>query len=377
MNSKRVYILGAGSSISHSNGQFPKINEFFSVANEKGLFDIYDFSQIIEYVKTAIGKNIKIRKSNIDIEDLLTHIEIEIERSALPKLLSIRQEILTFIRKLFIQLTDEISGKKNDYNSFVNSIIKSDTIITFNWDILLDNCFGREKKLSQYEENGIVIGSSDHYNEFIFTLTALAEGTRGYPLPKLPYSQWNVDRGYYIKLHGSVDWFYCANEACRSFRKVYPELDLKNELFCSYCHEELNCMIIPPILNKGYKKYPLIRTLWNLASKEISIADEIVIWGYSLPTTDFYSKWLLRQARRAPIKKLTIINPSLLSKDPSKSTLRIGFVRKYYDIFREQLPKKDLMNSLFLYKNYNDYNFGKDIFEAYGIPEKEEKYSRI
>ncbi len=243
---------------------------------------------------------------------------------------------------------------------------------------MLDNKLGREKILtnskghSRDEEL-----AQTHYHEFFYNLTAKGEDTwRGIEVRE-PYSKWDKEEGFFIKAHGSIDWFYCSNEACRVYRKVFIIDKLENEQHCSYCHEQLDNLIIPPVLNKGYRKYPLIRTLWNLASKEISVADEIVIWGYSMPPTDFYASWLLRQARKAPLKKLIIINPELLSSSRSKNTWSRIFVRKYYDIFREQLLKKDLMNSLFLYKNYNDYNFGKDIFEAYGIHEKAEKYNRL
>jgi hypothetical protein len=387
MSYKRIYILGAGSSIGHSSGSssgqsdemlFPTISEYFDKAQKIGLYKNNDFEKLDSYIKEYFGKNIKSNNSKIDIETILTHIEIEIEKNSSPEYLSIRQEVLTFITKLLIKLSQRVSEKKGDYDLFKEDIQRSDTIITFNWDIMLDNKLGREKFLTNSNSH-----SQDkefeqkHYQEFVYNLTAKGEGTWGGIMVKEPYSKWDKEEGYFIKAHGSIDWFYCSNEACRAYRKVFIIDKLENEQHCSYCHEQLNNLIIPPVLNKGYRKYPLIRTLWNLASKEISVADEIVIWGYSMPPTDFYASWLLRQARKAPLKKLVIINPELLSKGSSKITLSNTFVRKYYDIFRDQLAKKDLMNSLFLYKNYKGYRLSQVIFKAYGIIDKAERYNRL
>ncbi len=335
-----------------------------------------DFNQIIEYVKSAVGKDIKNRNSNIDIEDLLTHIDIEIERSSSPKLTSVRQEMLTFIRRLLIQLSEKLSKSKRDYDNFVDSIEKSDTIVTFNWDILLDNCLGRESSI-QSNGKSTRFDSMCHYLNFIQSLTVYAEGNLNDKTPQLPYAHWSADKGYYIKVHGSIDWFYCANETCSYYRKVIPVLDLKHNLYCPYCHEELSCMIIPPILNKGYRIYPLVRTLWNLASKEISTAEEIVIWGYSLPPTDFYAKWLLRQARQSSFKKLTLINPEVVSTSKGEATWGISFIRRFFDIYRDIVRKDTLFDSLFLYKDYNDYGSKVDIFESLSIPNKIEKYKNL
>jgi hypothetical protein len=73
-------------------------------------------------------------------------------------------------------------------------------------------------------------------------------------------------------------------------------------------------MIIPPVLKKEYRQYPLIRRIWNIASKEIESADEIIIWGYSLPPTDFLVFGLLRQARDKSLKRLILINPNIVRR---------------------------------------------------------------
>lgn len=374
MNSKRIFVLGAGSSIGHSNGLFPSILNFFASAKKLQLHKTDGYSQIADYAQRIIGKNISTSGQNIDIEAFLTHIEIEIERSPSPELLSIRQEILSFIRKLLIGLSEKISKKKGEYNKLVTNISKSDTILTYNWDLLLDNLLGREDVLGgTYGKSNKKSIKSNHYNDFINNFTAIGEGTWGGISVKKPYDHWDIDKGYFIKAHGSIDWFYCSNEACRAYRKVFPVFNPDHDQHCSECHEQLDCLIIPPVLNKGYRNYPLIRVLWNLAAKEISIANEIVVWGYSLPPTDFYTSWLLRQARKAPLERLIIINPGVVTKARSKTTLSITFIRKFYDILRGKISK----DSILLFESLDDYYSDRDIYQVHNISKQLSSYSNL
>jgi len=85
---KTVFILGAGASISHSKGDFPSYNEFFSKAKTLGLINKRESGKIFkkyeglkEYILNVIGEDILNEKNKIDIERLMTFIDIEIENS--------------------------------------------------------------------------------------------------------------------------------------------------------------------------------------------------------------------------------------------------------------------------------------------------------
>jgi len=357
MSYKRIFILGAGSSIGH-NAEFPSINQFFSKAKEERLYNNKSFNHLHEYIRKYFGEDIKTSETKLNIEDVLSSIDIDIERTVTPELLLIKKEALNLIRKLLIKLQQNNSIKNGQYHDLKSTIkeSKADTVITFNWDIMLDDILGREEVLDS--NNGKK--KEKRYEQFYFKYTAISEVTLSGL--SIPYENLDTVDGCYIKLHGSIDWFYCSNEACRLYNKVFPVMHPGKELNCSNCHEDANCMIVPPTINKHYRQYPIIRTLWNLASKEISRADEIVIWGYSLPPTDFYSSWLLRQARKKPLAKLTIINPEVIKKENKSSiVLDISFIKRFYDLFGDVIPKE----SLLLYKSYRDYNDGQDVFKKY------------
>lgn len=371
---KKIFLLGSGSSIGHSKGVFPSILGFFSSAHALGLYGNEATKKIHNYARNLMGRNIFSSRSKIDIEALFTLIEIEIERNPSPKLLLIRLELLKLIQEILICLEDQLPELQSEYNFFIEKLNPLDTIITFNWDILLDNLLSRTEILEGlYKKKKYKNLSAKQYYNFIVRLSAFSESTWSGMTFGHPYEEWNPEIGYYLKAHGSIDWLYCSNEVCRAFRKVFPAINPRVDHFCSECHEQLEFLIIPPVLNKGYRQYPVIRRIWNLAAKEMASVNVLVIWGYSLPPTDFYASWLLRLAREAPLEKLILINPEVISKSKSRTNLRISFIRRYFDLFRQELPKNDIL----LYETYTDYYNDLNVFKKYPLKRQSEAYKNI
>jgi len=362
---KRVYILGAGSSIGHSKGKFPSIEGFFRAARELNYQKGDEFIAIEKFVKKIWGRNILSKQNPINIEELFTHIEIELERSNSPLLLDLHQKFLKLIQKVLLSLENEISGQKGDFNTLVEVehsrpvLRKDDTIITYNWDLLLDNILGRQRCLEN--PNASPTGNIfPQYDNFKVDLSAYSERTWAHLGIEPPYQTWKPKVGYFLKMHGSIDWFYCGNESCRALHKVFPQVDPTQQYLCSECHEPVKFLIIPPILNKAYRQYPLIRKIWNIATQEIRSANEIIIWGYSLPPTDFHSIWLLRQGREAPLQKITIINPEVVTK--TKKNPNTNFINRFKNIFSDKIPQ----GSPILFENFSDFADGNDIKRKFG-----------
>ncbi len=366
---KRVFILGAGSSMGHSKGIFPTIDTFFKVAQSGNLgIDLAgEYKGIVDYIKDRTGRNLLKKPDAFDIEVLFTYLEIELERTASPELIKIREQLLGFIQRVLLGLSNKLKSKDSDFQKFRDHITDDDTVITFNWDLLLDNVFDRLHILEGlYKEDKEIRGVlKSHYHKFIFDFSAFSENTYKHAGITPPYTEWNQGHGYYLKMHGSIDWFHCSNNQCRACLKTFPLLELERPHFCSECHEPLKCLIIPPVLNKGYRQYPLIRRIWNVAAKELSATEEVIIWGYSLPPTDFYASWLLSQARQAPLKRLTIINPSVV-KGKKKIMLNHQFIDRFSEIFRNKLRS----DSICLYENYSDYENRKQVYSKHSIKPK-------
>lgn len=374
MEGKKIFVLGAGASIGNSGGAFPDIKKFFTKARDLELEGSEQFERISNYAKEVFGKNISLSMADIDVEMFFTHLEIDIEKKASPEFFQLRRDFLFIIQNILVKLGIKINRSDGDYSSLLNVLKKSDTIITFNWDVTLDDILGRKEILSPCQRtNNTFQSHSKHYENFVYELSALGEHTMGGLCYREPYKIWEGEKGFLLKAHGSIDWLYCSNESCRAFRKVFPVHGPSDIHYCFECHEQVDYLLIPPILNKLYRQYPLIRKIWNLAEREISIAREIIVWGYSLPPTDFYASWLLRQGRSSFLKSLSIINPSVVSKKSKNIAFSPSFVRRFYDIFRDIIAK----DSIYLYENFQDYIEGKEIFKKYDIGEKSYKLKRL
>ena len=327
---KRIFLLGAGSSIGHSAGIFPSITGFFSKANELNLQSGDDFILLAEYALKILGRNIFVARDSTDVESFFTHIEIELERNLSPDLIKVRLRLLRLIQDVLISLEKKVKDNTGEYILLVSQIDQSDTIITFNWDLLLDNYLSR-KEILEHRYNKKKLGNLEnaHYDQFLMALSGFGEQTWQGLSVQSPYESWSPEKGFYLKAHGSIDWSYCSNDVCRASRKVFPILKPSKTHYCFECHEPLDILIIPPVLNKGYRQYPIIRKLWNLAAREMVTVNELIIWGYSLPPTDFYASWLLRQAREAPLDKLVLINPEVVSKTTKKVSLGVTFITDF------------------------------------------------
>jgi hypothetical protein len=181
------------------------------------------------------------------------------------------------------------------HSRLANSMERGDAVISFNYDILMDNALRNSNKITD----------------------------SGYLLPLQRVS----DNGYWrrpeettsdvtlLKLHGSMNWLHCIN--CNSYLLMRSEKvgswDASHPKFCPNCQEpaSLNRVIVPPMLTKDYSSQP-IDYLWRQAGKCVSRVRDIVILGYSLPPTDFAAEALLRIALLYSLQKeihFTIVNP--------------------------------------------------------------------
>ena len=364
--SKTVYILGAGASYSHSNKEFPLINDIFKVAKKLLVTSLItdintlnpNYGCVEDYIGNKFNKSIFNIKQKLNIEDILTNLEIDIEKTKSNDLQIVRDRIITIILVTFILLDRKsVYYKRNgEYFLFFDRLKDNDTIITYNWDLLLDNILDRERIISNIKnigqvEDGIL---KKQYLRMLMDLSAYRD--LSWDRTSAPYEQYN-SKGYYLKLHGSIDWLYCPNEDCGLYSKVFPVKNVSGEYLiadykCHECSSRMKHLIIPPILNKNYSSFPFVKKLWNIALEELQSADELVIWGYRLPPTDFYNRWLFRQ-KSDKLKKVSIINPECFRNRKNKELRKNNiFLEPFLDIFEAS----KIVPEISYYENYSDYN---------------------
>ena len=364
----KVFIIGAGASKGHTNGDFPVINEFFKVANKLNILSDGGkkikpgYEDLEKYVRENF--NLNILKKDINIEEVMTNLEIDIEKSDSYELIILRNKIINIIRETLNKLSKKPFSEDSEYNLFYKTINNNDTILTYNWDLLLDNVLGREIVVPDFSKI-FELEKKDNLQYLVMweKLTGIRDLTWG--KTDIPYVNYQSE-GYYLKLHGSIDWAYCPNRDCGSYSKVFAVNQLDKKHCCFECGSEVQYLIVPPVLNKDFRNIPFMKKVWNFARNEISMADEIIIWGYSLPPTDFYSKWLFHQVKEN-LKTVSIINPACFKKVKREGKFKyqrnLQFLNPLIEIFQHKTEK----NKLEYYENFKDYYNNIDFYRKYGI----------
>ena len=320
-----VYILGAGASYGETllakndpTGvgarlvTTPLVNGFFKEALFQRLgysahAAAQDFKEAFDYVnflKQPNGVPGTPAWDGFDLEEIFTSVELEREfRGAQSderaRLTIIRNKLVRYIGRIIALCTQGAYGEHT--RRLAESLDVGDSVITFNWDLLLDHeLHPRETQRWQYK------------NFFALVLRDFRFG----PIVFGPYGQ----QGMLLKLHGSFNWYQCTNQLCREaaaltfFESTSLALERLmgiGETICEACGSEMNPLLIPPLLRKPIHDVPMIRSIWGIAKRRLELADNVVVIGFSLPPTDFYASWLLRsvQVSRHEQPRVFVVNP--------------------------------------------------------------------
>jgi hypothetical protein len=254
------------------------------------------------------------------------------------QLIQVIQDTLALVH---IEPPSETTSKY--YGKFVEHLVSSrSSVITFNYDLLLDSLLYQTGKWIGYDGYGADIPSA---------YQALPRPARRSPSDYVPPDA-NRSHMYLLKLHGSINWGVPTLELESDSRLYQDPHGCYHQGFfrgerlgpsplsgSTFGPRELSLsmrfepFLVPPILDKtSLLKNRTLRILWNIARESISNADELIFIGYSLPTTDFASEFLFRQAvKTSKPKKVTAIAPNATGE----------LIERYKSLFGETVQAFD------------------------------------
>jgi hypothetical protein len=170
------------------------------------------------------------------------------------------------------------------------------SIISLNWDILLDNAlhhalnYIHPDPVRDYDPFGVV--------DYCCYVSSLDAGD-----PRIRSGLWSLGcRGYNVKLlklHGSMNWLKCPN--CQRLFIAFGDkaqiLERVGSESCRHClnsgyDNKLADSLVMPTFLKDLSNFQ-IKLVWQNAGVELMEARRLVFIGYSLPHADFEFRQLL------------------------------------------------------------------------------------
>ncbi|MEO7394653.1 MAG: SIR2 family protein [Chitinophagaceae bacterium] len=302
---RTVYFLGAGAS---KQDRFPLTYELkygisWAILKEPSRFrllaehlqylysvddaDLLESSKIWEDIKNRAGAYpTPVHTQVPDVTDFLSTLEWMIREQGsfgpgLNSLVSPHSATgeLALIRDLVVQAlcfclgTYDNSNAGNTTPAFINMVRPEDSIITTNWDLLLDTA-----------------------RDLRFGSQALDYGTSGNVILEYETKPKTNFRPLLLKLHGSLSWRYC--QRCQRLvidPRRYVAGDRVTHAQCE-CTSRFSELIVTPGFVREYKNVHLLN-IWREALLTLAAASQWVFIGYSLPPDDVGIRTLLLKAR--------------------------------------------------------------------------------
>jgi hypothetical protein len=308
-NKKATVILGAGASrgakcFENSILPAPLDADFFALMQrvqhkEKSL------SKFLEFLRAEFGEG-----SCPRMEELFTQLEaldefhqdLQIQRG--PKVRKYEQQLkqfvettATFFRHLFVDGT----GKRlacDYHDSLAQALNADDTIISFNYDCLMDEALARHGGRSWNVTTGYGLNVTGNLGPWDSTVSG--PGRRAANPIRL------------LKLHGSLNW-----KRTNHARPTPTTIRLRADPYVATNRNRTE--IVPPVWDKTIGGDEVFRALWKEARRILPTGPILVVIGYSVPPTDLLSQALIRVAasERASNQKLShliIVNPDADSR---------------------------------------------------------------
>lgn len=363
MKNKTVYILGAGFSIDagaplqsnivedifilqeensylFQNGQIKEFRNFLTntLFIQEELHSKIPLEDIFTPLDRCLADNISFRDLDVvqikKIRELIYHL---IGITLKHKLQDVNKE---YVDKFAKHLFDQCKLRKNKNYSKIDSV----SVISTNWDILLDNSI--KEIIETSRENAVV-----DYCCYISSHNA-DDITVKPGLEILGQGGFNIKL---LKLHGSYNWLQCP----RCLR-VYVEFNEKiavnqfeNKSTCRHCDVNfgskqshiLTSNLIMPTFLKDFSN-PQYKLIWQNAGVELAEATKIVFIGYSLPQADFEMRQLLSRMIREDAE-IEVITKGSLNK---QSTIDL---KERYDVFFGKREPKFFYEGVTHYINNN------------------------
>lgn len=287
-------------------------NHFIHRKSTFNLEEVIGYLEADEYIENIPRNN----NSRLSKEDLVTIIFKTI-LSSLPVLKVLFKEKQLYLCKS--KREDELKYYELS-KKFVNKLTKDDTIISFNYDPIIDYYLINHGNGVPLDYGILLKGYKEPSNESISLL----------------------------KLNGSINWRACPEcqettwlgvnglfETQKTVIKnekdgwIYEIFNTELGYMCKHSkrkHIVKDILILTPTWYKHGYKYEIMQKIWRKASEKLENTTRIIFIGYSLPQTDIAFKYILRSslAKNKNDFSVEVIDPQIQNN-----------AERYLEIFKD------------------------------------------
>lgn len=355
-----VFVLGAGASrpdgVPLQRDILPQIisGGFREIENSEIGSIVIDFIKENFNYNTHSGYYPQLEAVFGFIDYFIQHNESLNSKYTIERIRDIKEYLIKLIHYIVNLQTDKSSHYYNLFWKAVINNVPNSSIITLNYDALLEQAFDFLFKDHCYIDYSIPLMNYEklpelsQYNFWVNPRMPVSVEEKINPIPiKI------------LKLHGSLNWKYCN---CCSQTLLTPwdrKIDLNRGKFLGYTYPgkeeyeyrcpidgtEFRTLIIPPSYLKTML-HPVISQLLGEAAREIRATKKIVFIGYSLSDSDLHIKALFKK-NIDPEIEVVVINPK------QKESLEMSYkslskkAKFIYSTFEELLEDTTLSQSIF------------------------------
>jgi SIR2-like domain len=326
-----VYILGAG--FSYDAG-LPLINNFLqkmastrdTLEQNGSTTDVQVIEKVFEFRHRAKGVCEETTLNPENIEDLFSLASASVD-----------DEINKYVRKS-IALTLNESSKENPLNKIIFVInkngVNSETIQMSNYYDYYSQVIHGKYLNNCEQKNTVITFNYDTLLEEALKRSKL-EFTYGFEVGDMEYVNCNNTENclQILKLHGSLNW--------SDKNKIYENYDLLSK-------SDEDVLIIPPTWNKVFNE--IFLKVWKNAVNALTDATRIIIIGFSVPPTDVHFKFLIAAGlqNNISLRKFIFVNPSLKNNVEAKK-----LKDNIFKVLRKRLVEQGKIE--FVDKTTNEY----------------------
>jgi hypothetical protein len=307
--------------------QIPLTEHFFDAKSLYGKPEDVeqDYAGLVAHIRNFWGMSQPFgtsRWASLSVEDVFTSLTLLNDFSASGTDEKARSQLLVngLIRYIRRSISYSTLFRFGVHTKFLAQRLKpKDSVLSFNYDLLMDQeLLNDADGPLQYQNFSVKLLGADILDvgpSYCEARRRLSEAASVGPTD-----------GLYLKLHGSLNWFTCANRVCPLSKKitVVPSVGqclgssaIGVPFQCNYCHSYLVPFIVPPLVEKRVMTEPHLRNIWGNAFALLQDASKIVVIGFSFQPSDFYATWLFRYALKGRSNaKVWVVNPL---NDPAKA----------------------------------------------------------